>query len=84
MEWMDDGENLRAMQRGSSQRMQCALYSIGSLLEAVSARAVELGVLNCKGVAALLARKPDNTAAKDSRAATLFDHANLRGPGYYH
>jgi hypothetical protein len=53
-------------------------------LEAVSARAVELGVLNCKGVAALLARKPDNTAAKDSRAATLFDHANLRGPGYYH
>jgi transposase len=53
-------------------------------LEAVSARAVELGVLNCKGVAALLARKPDSTAAKDSRPATLFDHANLRGPGYYH
>ena len=29
-------------------------------LEAVSARAVELGVLNCKGVASLLARKPDS------------------------
>ena len=28
-------------------------------LETVSARALELGVLNCKGVAALLARKPD-------------------------
>jgi hypothetical protein len=28
-------------------------------VEAVSARAVELGVLNCKGVASLLARKPD-------------------------
>ena len=52
-------------------------------VEAVSARAVELGVLNCKGVASLLARKRD-AAAKDSRPATLFDHANLRGPGYYH
>ncbi len=47
-------------------------------------RAVELGVLNCKGVAALLARKTDNAAANDGRPATLFDHANLRGPGYYH
>jgi hypothetical protein len=53
-------------------------------VEAVSARTVELGVLNCKGVASLLARKPDHAAAKDSRPATLFDHANLRGPGYYH
>jgi len=53
-------------------------------LEAVSARAVELGVLNCKGVAALLARNADSAAAKDERPPTLFDHANLRGPGYYH
>ena len=53
-------------------------------LEAVSACAVELGVLNCKGVASLLARKHDPAAAKDGRPATLFDHANLRGPGYYH
>ena len=53
-------------------------------VEAVSARAVQLGVLNCKGVASLLARKRDNAATKDSRLATLFDHANLRGPGYYH
>ena len=50
-------------------------------VEAVSARAVELGVLNCKGVAALLARRP---AAKDDRPATLFDHTNLRGPGYFY
>jgi hypothetical protein len=50
-------------------------------LEGVSASAVELGVLNCKGVAALLARK---VAAKDAPTPTLFDHANLRGPGYYH
>ena len=53
-------------------------------VEAVSARALELGVLNCKGVASLLARKPDDAAAKNDAPATLFDHANLRGPGYYH
>jgi hypothetical protein len=38
---------------------------------------------NCKGVAALLARKPD-AAAKDNPPAPLIDHVNLRGPGYYH
>ena len=53
-------------------------------VEAVSARAVELGVLNCKGVAALLARKPDDATANNDPSATLFEHANLRGPGYYH
>jgi transposase len=53
-------------------------------VEAVSARALELGVLNCKGVAALLARKPDDAAANEGRPAPLLDHANLRGPGYYH
>jgi hypothetical protein len=53
-------------------------------LEAVSARAVELGVLNCKGVAALLARKPDDATANDGSPIPLLDHANLRGPGYSH
>ena len=53
-------------------------------IEAVSARAVELGVLNCKGVAALLARKSSAASAKDDRPIPLLDHANLRGPGYYH
>jgi len=53
-----------------------------ALAEAVSARAVEIGAFNCKSIAALLARKP--AAGRDSAAATLFDHANLRGPGYYH
>ena len=52
--------------------------------ETVSARAVELGALACKSVASLLARKHDKTAAKDGAQTTLFDHANLRGPGYYH
>jgi transposase len=53
-------------------------------LEAVSARALELGVLNCKGVAALLARKPDDAPAQTDHPIALLDHANLRGPGYYH
>src|SRR5271167_4608092 len=35
-------------------------------LEAVSARAVELGVLNCKGVASLLSRKFDSSGADSS------------------
>jgi transposase len=51
--------------------------------EAVSIRALEIGALNCKSIAALLARK-SAAAAKDGATATLFDHANLRGPGYYH
>ena len=49
-------------------------------LEWVWARAPGLGVLNCKGVAALLARKPDAAAAKDSPPAPLIDHANLAVP----
>ena len=53
-------------------------------VEAVSARALELGALNCKSIVSLLAQKRDKAAAKDSRQSTLFDHANLRGPGYYH
>ena len=52
--------------------------------EAVSARALEIGALACKSVASLLARKRDRPAAKDGAQTTLFDHANLRGPGYYH
>jgi hypothetical protein len=52
-------------------------------VEVVSARALELGVMNGKGVASLLARKPDDAKAKSDPPATLFDHANLRGPRYY-
>ena len=33
---------------------------------------------------ALLARKRDKAAAHDGSQASLFDHANVRGPGYYH
>ena len=52
--------------------------------ETVSARALELGALTSKSIASLLSRKPDKSAVKDGAQCTLFDHANLRGPGYYH
>jgi transposase len=52
--------------------------------EAVSARALEIGAFDYKSIATLLARKPGASSAKDSPTTTLFDHANLRGPGYYH
>jgi hypothetical protein len=53
-------------------------------VEAVSARALELGAFNCKSVASLLTQKRDKAAANDGGQASLFDHANVRGPGYYH
>ncbi|MGN7712643.1 IS21 family transposase [Agrobacterium radiobacter] len=50
--------------------------------EAVSARAVEIGGLNCKSIASLLA---NHKAAKHStEPSAIIDHANLRGPGYFH
>ena len=53
-------------------------------VEAVSARALELGALNCKSIASLLTQKRDKAAATDGGQISLFDHANVRGPGYYH
>ena len=52
--------------------------------EVISARALEIGALTCKSVASLLAHKRHKSAPKDGGQTTLFDHANLRGPGYYH
>ncbi len=52
--------------------------------EVVSARALELGAFASNAVASLLASKRGKPAAKDGAQTTLFDHANLRGPGYYH
>ncbi|VTZ28608.1 hypothetical protein MPC1_9860002 [Methylocella tundrae] len=53
-------------------------------VEAVSARALELGALNCKSIASLLTQKRDRAAPGDGGQVSLFDHANVRGPGYYH
>ena len=52
--------------------------------EAVSVRALEIGALTCKSIASILAHKRDKTASNDVAQKTLFEHVNLRGPGYYH
>jgi hypothetical protein len=48
----------------------------------VSARAVEIGGLTCKSIAALITNHKVARPAAGSGA--VMDHANLRGPGYFH
>ena len=50
--------------------------------EAVSARAIEIGGLTCKSIAALITNH--KTARSTAGPGAITDHANLRGPGYFH
>jgi len=50
--------------------------------EAVSARAVEIGRLTCKSIAALITNH--KAARPAGTPGAIIDHANLRGPGYFH
>ena len=50
--------------------------------EAVSARAVEIGGLTCKTITALIATHKSNRHSTEP--AAVMEHANLRGPGYFH
>jgi transposase len=50
--------------------------------EAVSARAVEIGGLTCKTITALIATHTSNRHSTEP--AAVMEHANLRGPGYFH
>ncbi|WP_261334120.1 hypothetical protein [Rhizobium leguminosarum] len=50
--------------------------------EAVSARAVEIGGLTCKSIASLIATY--KAAKPSAELAAVVEHANLRGPGYFH
>lgn len=50
--------------------------------EAVSARAVEIGGLTCKSIASLIATY--KAAKPSAEPAAVVEHANLRGPGYFH
>ncbi|UXN57628.1 IS21 family transposase [Phyllobacterium zundukense] len=57
--------------------------AIGTMqAEAVSARAVEIGGLTCKSIGALISshKAPRHSA----EPAAVGEHANLRGPGYFH
>src|SRR4051794_13828154 len=51
--------------------------------EAVSARALQIGALTCKSVASILANRSGRRSDTGEPAAVV-DHANLRGPGYFH
>jgi len=50
--------------------------------EAVSTRAVEIGGLNCKSITALI--KTCKAPRHSDEPAAVGEHANLRGPGYFH
>lgn len=52
--------------------------------EAVSARAVAIGGLTYKSIASILANRPAAKPATTTEPAAIADHANLRGPGYFH
>jgi hypothetical protein len=56
--------------------------------EAVSTRAIAIGGLTYKSIASILANRPIATPPAGAEPAAepggITDHANLRGPGYYH
>jgi transposase len=52
--------------------------------EAVSARAIEIGALNYRSIASIIANNLDRTSAPSQGQPTLFDHPNIRGPHYFH
>ena len=52
--------------------------------EAVSARALAIGALTYKSIASILANNLDRATAPATEPAAVIDHANLRGPGYFH
>ncbi|MBU6430512.1 MAG: IS21 family transposase, partial [Cyanobacteria bacterium REEB65] len=51
--------------------------------EAVSGRAVQIGALTYKSIASIIANRLDRSPTTKPSAAVV-DHANLRGPGYFH
>ncbi len=60
----------------------CFATSIPIGPEVVSARAVEIGGLNCKSIASLIG---NHKAARQSiEPIAIVDHANLRGPDCFH
>jgi transposase len=55
-----------------------------SRAEAVSARALQIGALTSKSIAAILANRLAVKPARDPEPTAILEHANLRGPGYFH
>lgn len=50
-------------------------------VEAVAARAVQIGALTYRSIASILTNRLDTPR---SATGTIVDHANVRGPGYFH
>src|ERR1700732_5287091 len=58
-----------------------AAHVAAARAEAVSARALEIGAMNYRSVASILANNLDRAAARQNRnEPTLFEHPNVRGP----
>jgi transposase len=55
-----------------------------SRAEAVSARALQIGALTYKSIASILANRLAAQPARDPEPTAILEHANLRGPGYFH
>ena len=47
----------------------------------MAARAVQIGALTYRSIASILTNRLD---ASRPAAGTIVDHANIRGPGYFH
>jgi transposase len=52
--------------------------------ERVASRAVEIGALNYNSIASILANNLDRRPSAAAAADTVIDHANIRGPHYFH
>jgi transposase len=52
--------------------------------ERVAARTVEIGALNYKSIASILANNMDRRANTPAVEQPLIVHANIRGPRYFH
>ena len=52
--------------------------------ERVAARAVEIGALNYKSIASILANNLDRRPSASAAGSTVIVHANIRGPRYFH
>jgi hypothetical protein len=55
-----------------------------SRAEAVSARALQIGALTYKSIASILANRLAAKPARGAEPTAILEHANLRGPGYFH
>jgi hypothetical protein len=52
--------------------------------ERVAARAVEIGALNYKSIASILAHNLDRRPSAPTAEEAVIVHANVRGPRYFH